>query len=1543
MIQPSGFSCHLIGGDSLLIECGEVLLSKGHQIRSVVTSAPRLAEWAASKGLAVVPADRPYADALRSEAFDYLFSITHLALIPDEVLALPLRGAINFHDGPLPDYAGLYTPAWAIQNRETGYGITWHRISSGVDEGDILLQRRFDLAEEETSLSLNTRCFEAGLDSFSELVDRLRDDTVEPVAQDLSRRRYFAKHDRPGGLAVLDWTRPAAELHALVRALDFGRYPNPFGAAKLVHGGRAVVVQRTEIAEGEGAPGTVLSVDDTGFVVATTEGALRIAQAVDPERGDLVGPAELGVQAGAVLDPLTDDLRGALDARAATISRAEPRWERLLSELEPVDLPWSVSTAGAADHASIAASRTAGVDATVAAFALALLRICRRTEVTFGLVHDDLVGFVDGARGLVSDRALLPVEITEGQTLAQLTEAVAQDLGRTERRGTWLHDLFERSPALAGRRDSFAARAANAVVCVTATPDAFAPRPTDLVALVVDRATGEARIVHDRARLADADARRLVASFEALRAAFADTPALEAARADLLGPGERERILERWNDTARPLSAHATVQDAIHARAEASADRVAVRFEGESLTYAQLDLRARALAATLRARGVDSSSMVGVHVERSADLVVAVLGVLYAGAAYVPLDPGFPADRLRYMIEDAGLELVVGQRGVTQALSLPDERVLLVDEAGAADAPFVPGASGADDLAYVIYTSGSTGLPKGVMVEHRNVLNFFEGMDERVPHDPPGTWLAVTSLSFDISVLELLWTLSRGFEVVVYRDRGRDAGATEARPKAPMDFGIFLWGNDAGEGERKYELMLESAKFGDVRGFSSIWTPERHFHAFGGPFPNPSVTSAAIAAVTSRIGLRAGSCVSPLHHPIRIAEEWGVVDNLSGGRVGLSFASGWQPDDFVLRPENFADNKGQMFRDIDTVRSLWRGEAVSFPGPHGDVERVTLPRPLQPELPVWVTSAGNPETYRLAGEAGANVLTHLLGQSVEEVAEKIRIYREARAAAGHDPATGQVTLMLHTFIGDDLDEIRDVVRGPMKRYLASATNLVKKYAWSFPAFKRPEGGGSDLDDLDLDGLSEDEWDAMMEHAFERYFQTSGLFGTPESVQPFVDRLKEIGVTEIGCLIDYGIENDVVLRHLEHLDRARVLANPAPASAPEAASGAAMSLADQVERFGVTHMQCTPSMARMLLLDDENVRGLRSIQHLMIGGEAFPPELARELAGATDATITNMYGPTETTIWSSTDPVEAASGRITIGTPIANTRMYVLDASLEPMPVGAPGDLYIGGAGVVRGYLGRDELTSERFVPDPFVPGARMYATGDVASWREDGRLDFHGRSDHQVKIRGYRIELGEIEALIDGREDVRSSVVVVREDVEGDQRLVAYATSNGAALDGAEIRRELATKLPEYMVPSAFVQLDEMPLTPNAKVDRKALPAPEAVAARGAAAAEVVAPEGELENRIAAAWRDVLGQETIGTKDNFFDIGGHSLLVVRLHRILKEQVERPLALTDLYRFPTIHSLAEWLQADASASSSAKGVDRAQQRREAASRRRRLRR
>ncbi|NJK50972.1 LLM class flavin-dependent oxidoreductase [Candidatus Gracilibacteria bacterium] len=336
---------------------------------------------------------------------------------------------------------------------------------------------------------------------------------------------------------------------------------------------------------------------------------------------------------------------------------------------------------------------------------------------------------------------------------------------------------------------------------------------------------------------------------------------------------------------------------------------------------------------------------------------------------------------------------------------------------------------------------------------------------------------------------------------------------------------LYFSSNEAEFSEDKYQLLIEGAKWADQHQFSAVWLPERHFHAFGGLYPNPSVLGAALAMVTERIRIRAGSVVLPLHNPIRVAEEWSVVDNLSKGRIDLAFARGWNPNDFVLSPEAYPHSTEVLYSGIEAVKKLWRGESLSFPNGTGKQTDIRIyPLPHQQQLSIWLTCSGEKERFIEAGTIGANVLTALLFQPIEELAQKISLYRQARFQHGYDPDTGHVTLMLHTFVSEDLNLVRNKVRKPFIDYLKSSVSLWRQGAKS------------------LDDLNEQEREQLLAYAFKRYFQTSALFGTPESCQSMVERLKEIGVNEIACLIDFGVDSDSVMSALYSLKKLKQISN-----------------------------------------------------------------------------------------------------------------------------------------------------------------------------------------------------------------------------------------------------------------------------------------------------------------------------------------------------------------------------------------------------------------
>ena len=619
-----------------------------------------------------------------------------------------------------------------------------------------------------------------------------------------------------------------------------------------------------------------------------------------------------------------------------------------------------------------------------------------------------------------------------------------------------------------------------------------------------------------------ATVRRFAGAYATLIAAAVADPGLPFWELPLLTPEERVQLLAGWNDTAAPLPRETAVHRWIEEQARRRPEAVAVVDGERALTYTELDTRAGALARRLAARGLGPERCVALHLERSAEMVVALLAVMKTGGAWLPLDPGHPAERLARILEDAGNPPVLAGGDL---LGIAEETA-----APPLPAPFLD----PDGLAYVIFTSGSTGRPKGVQVVRRGLANFLASMRQRPGLGRSDVLLAVTTLAFDISGLELLLPLTVGARVVI---AGRE---------------------DAADGTRLAALL-----------------------------------------------------------------------------------------------------------------------------------------------------------------------------------------------AGH---------------------------------------------------------------------------------------------------------------------------------------------------------------------GATAMQATPATWRLLL---EGGWQAPSGFKVLCGGEALPGELAARL-GAQGAEVWNLYGPTETTIWSAVEPVDPARAAeravVSLGRPIANTRIHIAGRGLEPVPAGVPGELLIGGVGLARGYLGRPDLTAERFVPDPLGGrGERLYRTGDLARRLPDGRLEFLGRLDHQVKVRGYRIELGEIEAALAEHPAVRHAVVVARPGPGGERRLVAYAeTADGVdgtlALD--QVRAFLRDRLPDYMLPAAFVTMDRLPLNPSGKVDRRALPDPSPE--RPVLAVEYIAPREGREALLAALWSELLGVERVGIRDNFFDLGGHSLLLMRLQGRLAAETGVDLPVLELFEHPTIAALAKRL-------------------------------
>ncbi len=906
----------------------------------------------------------------------------------------------------------------------------------------------------------------------------------------------------------------------------------------------------------------------------------------------------------------------------------------------------------------------------------------------------------------------------------------------------------------------------------------------------------------------------------------------------------------------------------------------ALVFDGQDLNYQSLQQQVNDLATALRIKGVGRATTIGLCLRRNLQLPITVLAILKTGATCLPITTETPIRQLDFLCESAEMDFLLVEKvtrtlfGKSDALSVLElEDLSPTDTVVPDDTNWLSAKTEGEEelLLYYSLTQQRNALTNA------NVQNLFLGLNQKFPpSEKQETWLAQHAIDTQESIIDLLWNLCRGSKIIL-----QPAANVPLNGTKPINCSLFYFAaQEEITTENKYRLLLEGAKFADENDLAAIWVPERHFHSFGDQFPNPSIAAAAVAVVTKKIKLRSGSVVLPLHDPIRVAEEWAMVDHLSEGRVEISFASGWNPNDFIFAPEAYQQRHQVMCDKLKMVHQLWRGESCTRTNGKGEKISLTIhPKPVQTELPTWITSGGSPETFRYAGSIGANILTLLWGQPKEDLKAKIEIYRTALAKHGFDPERGQVAVMLHSFIGENFEEVKPTVKEPLKNYIRHSIALMQ--------------GKSN------DGLDE-EVEKLVDASFTHHYHTNGLFGTPETCLAYLQELTLLGVNEIACLIDFGISNDITLANLPQLKKLEDLVKRTAAQQSLLAERSIKNWTTQalVQQHQVTHFYTTVASLAPWQNAIEDHSWLRKLTTLIVSGESLS-EPTREWISQHGARQSYfLYGISERSTVNMIEGLAAAKENCPCQL-LPNQRGYILNDQQELATIGDIGDLWIGGDGVTFSEKGERENIS-------FDLGngtkEQLYKTATQAKFLPDGTLQLIASNINSVYRQGRKIDLALIQKTLNQHVQVNAALVTAPALESGAERIVAYFTSS-ENVTTQQLRFFLNYHLPTYYLPTLFIKVDQLPRTPisTEKDSDKALPLGTAY----------LAPRNDTEIEFTTLWSEILqmSSEKIGIDDSFFALGASTSNVSSLQRSLAKNKDWRIEKNIIYQKDTIRGLS----------------------------------
>ena len=787
------FSCYVMGQGPLLVECVKRLVGRSVRVNGIITDHLPTRSYAEATHIPCIDPRLPLTDTLAQKPFDYLFSIVNSRILSADVLSFPRKGAINYHDGPLPTYAGVHATFWAILNGQQTHGITWHLMDTGLDTGPILNQQTVPITGDETSFSLNLSCFEAAITSFDTLLGELIAGTVQPQPQPDANRSYFARSQRPD--TVIDWHEPTERILRLFRALDFGSYPNPFGPLKIWIQDSFFIVRKAERRPDSPlyAPGIINSLTDDGLLIATADGVIEITS-LDTLTGEPVPLASLiqtyGLRVGGGLDELDPVRRQALLRADQQCYAHQPFWMETLTTFQPTSLPFdprpSIGTEPSDGLQSLRFSISPVVDSLLirdttpgsrankllAALFVCLARLNGDGRVTVSYRSEALRQIGIDTNQLYADYVPFTVDVDFETDYARVCQAVGQEQERIAGRITYARDWAAQHPVLKSAAKALTDSPLPILVCVG--NESKAQPSANAALLVIDiAATGFCTLFFNDTVWTVTQLQTLLTGWHTLLEEAVNQLAQPVKTLNLLTAPQRRQLLHDWNDTETPYPCHRLIHELVEEQARRQPAAVAVLCDDRTLTYDQLNRRANQLARHLQRQGVGPEVAVGLAMDRCPELMVGLLAILKAGGVYVPLDLSFPSVRLQFLLTETNVRCVLTQK--QWADQLPGDCTLItMDEEGAEfmqeaaenlSVPLLP-----DGLAYILFTSGSTGQPKGVGIPHRGVVRLVKNTNYAVL-DAQTTLLGMASVAFDASTFELWGCLANGGRLVLLPDR----------------------------------------------------------------------------------------------------------------------------------------------------------------------------------------------------------------------------------------------------------------------------------------------------------------------------------------------------------------------------------------------------------------------------------------------------------------------------------------------------------------------------------------------------------------------------------------------------------------------------------------------------------------------------------------------------------------------------------------------------------------------------------------------------